>query len=166
METLQTLMNEYRCQMKLGIIPNAYKGLMEYILTLRNHFANRYPHFSVPGSIYFGYMDMTYFSLLPDELKNRKLKIAVVFIHETCRFEVWLSAVNKQVQARYWEFFKQSGWDKYRLVPAIQGADSILEQVLDDHPDFSDLEALTRKIESGTVDFIDNVVGFLNSSDK
>lgn len=166
METLQTLMKEYRCQMKLGIIPNAYKGLMEYILTLRNHFANRYPHFSVPGSIYFGYMDMTYFSLLPDELKNRKLKIAVVFIHETCRFEVWLSAVNKQVQARYWEFFKQSGWDKYRLVPAIQGADSILEQVLDDHPDFSDLEALTRKIESGTVDFIDNVVGFLNSSDK
>ena len=166
METLQTLMKEYRCQMKLGIIPNAYKGLMEYILTLRNHFANRYPHFSVPGSIYFGYMDMTYFSLLPDELKNRKLKIAVVFIHETCRFEVWLSAVNKQVQARYWEFFKQSGWDKYRLVPAIQGADSILEQVLDDHPDFSNLDALTNKIKSGTVDFIDNVVGFLNSSDK
>lgn len=32
METLQTLMNEYRCQMKLGIIPNAYKGLMEYSL--------------------------------------------------------------------------------------------------------------------------------------
>lgn len=109
---------------------------------------------------------MTYFSLLPDELKNRKLKIAVVFIHETCRFEVWLSAVNKQVQARYWEFFKQSGWDKYRLVPAIQGADSILEQVLDDHPDFSNLDALTNKIKSGTVDFIDNVVGFLNSSDK
>src|SRR5690606_33982036 len=101
---------------------------------------------------------------LPYELKARKLKIAVVFIHATCHFEVWLSAVNKQVQARYWDFFKQSGWDKYRLVPFIQGADSILEQVLDDHPDFSDLDALTRKIESGTVDFINDVIGFLNNS--
>ena len=150
--------------MKKGIIPKAYKALMEYMLSLRTHFANYHPHYSVLGGIYFGYMDMTYFSLLSEDLKARKLKIAVVFIHETCRFEVWLSAVNKQVQARYWEFFKQSGWDNYRLVPAIQGADSILEQILDDHPDFSDLEALTQKIESGAVDFINNVVGFLNKS--
>jgi hypothetical protein len=164
MNQLQQNFDEYRIQMEKGILPQAYKGLMEYILSLRTHFANRYPHFSVPGSIYFGYMDMTYFSLLPEELKARKLKIAVVFIHATCRFEVWLSAVNKQVQARYWEFFKQSGWGKYHLVPAIQGADSILEQVLDDHPDFSDLDALTKKIESGTVDFIDNVISFLNKS--
>lgn len=164
MEKLNTLMQEYLNQMRSGIIPQAYKGLMEYILSLRTHFANRYPQYSVPGSIYFGYMDMTYFSLLPDELKERKLKIAIVFIHETCHFEVWLSAVNKQVQAHYWEFFKQNGWDKYRLVPTIQGFDSILEQVLDDQPDFSDLDALTRKIETGTVDFINNVVGFLNTN--
>ncbi len=164
MTTFYESINEYRLQMKKGVVPQAYKGLMEYILSLRTHFANRHPHYSVPGSIYFGYMDMTYFSLLPEDLKERKLKIAVVFIHETCHFEVWLSAVNKQVQARYWDFFKQSGWGKYRVVPAIQGADSILEQILDDHPDFSDLDMLTKIIESGTVEFIDNVVTFIKSS--
>lgn len=67
MEKLNTFMQEYRNQMKKGIIPQAYKSLMEYILSLRTHFANRYPQFSVPGSIYFGYMDMTYFSLLPED---------------------------------------------------------------------------------------------------
>lgn len=164
MEKLNTFMQEYHNQMRSGIIPQAYKGLMEYILSLRTHFASRFPNYSVPGSIYFGYMDMTYFSLLPEDLKARQLKIAVVFIHETCRFEVWLSAVNKHVQARYWDLFKQSGWGKYRLVPAIQGFDSILEQVLDDHPDFSDLDALTRKLEYGTVEFINDIVGFFNSN--
>lgn len=87
-----------------------------------------------------------------------------MFIHETCRFEVWLSAINKQVHVRYWDYFKQSGWDKFRLVPSVQGADSILEQVLDGHLDFLDLDALTQKIESGTVKFINDVAGFLNSS--
>ncbi|HZD43610.1 MAG TPA: hypothetical protein VE134_06075 [Methanomicrobiales archaeon] len=135
---------------------------MDYIMELRLHFKNAYPEYSVSGSIYYGYMDMTYFSLFPESLKTRKLKIAVVFIHDTCRFEVWLSGVNKEVQTRYWRLFKENGWDRYRIPPTTKGVDSIIECTLVEDPDFSNLPALTEQIESGTVRFIEDIEDFLS----
>ena len=162
MGTFAQAMDAYREQLKKGAIQVAYRGLMEYMLALRNHFQVKYPHYSVPGSIYFGYMDMTYFSLLPEALKQRKLKIAIVFLHEPGRFEAWLAAVNKQVQHEYWQMIKDSGWDRYPLVATTLGADAILEHVLVDRPDFSDLAELTAQIENTTLDFITTVEGFLS----
>lgn len=162
METFQESMNEYKKQLEKGSIKEAYKGLMEYIMDLRTHFKNKYPDYVVSGSIYYGYMDMTYFSFFPESLKNRGLKIAVVFIHESFRFEVWLAGYNKQIQAKYWKLFKESGWNQYHLVPTTQGADSIVEYVLADNPDFSDLNTLTNQIERGTLKFIEDVESFLS----
>ncbi len=157
MESLHEFFPEYRKQMERGAIRKAYQGLMEYILSLKANFKNKYPDYFVSGSLYPGYMDMTYFSFFPESLKRRKLKVAIVFIHERCRFEVWLAGYNKQVQTKYWEWFKESGWDKYSLVSTTQGADSILEGVLVDEPDFRDLDALTEQIEKGTLAFIRDV---------
>jgi len=162
MESFPVSMNEYRKQLEKGLIQGAYKGLMEYIMDLRTHFKNKYPDHFVSGSIYYGYMDMTYFSFIPKSLQDRKLKPAIVFVHETCRFEVWLAGYNKQVQSKYWTLFKESGWDKYHLVPTTKGADSILEYVLVDDPDFSDLDALTKQIERATLKFIEDVESFLS----
>jgi hypothetical protein len=162
METFQESMNEYKKQLEKGAIKEAYKGLMEYIMDLRTHFKNKYPDYVVSGSIYYGYMDMTYFSFFPESLKNRGLKIAIVFIHESFRFEVWLAGYNKQIQAKYWKLFKENGWNQYHLVPTTQGADSIVEYVLADNPDFSDLNTLTNQIEHGTLKFIEDVESFLS----
>ena len=162
MESFQENMNEYRKQLEKGTIQKAYKGLMEYIMALRTHFNNQYPDYFVSGSLYFGYMDMTYFSFFPQSLKNLNLKIAIVFIHESCRFEVWLAGFNKPVQTKYWKLIKESGWDKYHLVPTTQGVDSILEHVLVDNPDFSDLDTLTKQIERETLKFIKDVESFLS----
>jgi hypothetical protein len=95
-------------------------------------------------------------------LQQRKLKIAIVFIHETCSFEVWLAGYNKQNQAKYWKLLKESGWNKYQLVSTTEGVDSILEHSLVDKPDFSDLEALTTQIETEALKFIKNVESFLS----
>jgi hypothetical protein len=65
MESFHECMNEYRKQLEKGAIIKAYKGLMEYIMDLRMHLKNKYPDYFVSGSIYFGYMDMTYFSFFP-----------------------------------------------------------------------------------------------------
>jgi len=154
-------MNEYRRQLEKGVIKVAYKGLMEYIMDLRTHFKNKYPDYFI-SSIYYGYMDMTYFSFIPDPLKHRRLKIAVVFLHETFRFEAWLAGYNKQVQSKYWKLFKESGWDKYHIVSTTEGVDSIMEHVLVDDPDFSDLDTLTKQIEKATLKFIKDVESFLS----
>jgi hypothetical protein len=155
-------MPEYRKLVERGDIKEAYRGLMEYIMELKSFFKNKYPEYFVSGSIYFGYMDMTYFSFFPQSLKLRKLKVAIVFVHDKFRFEVWLAGYNKYVQAKYWNLFKESHWNKYRVPSTIKGVDSILEYTLVENPDFSDLDTLTKQIESGTLKFIQDVEGFLS----
>ena len=161
MNSFQENMIEYKKQMMKGTILEAYKDLMEYIMELRTYLKKKYPKHNVSGSIYFGYMDMTYFSFFPESLKNRKLKAGIVFIHESCRFEVWLFGYNKEVQSKYWKLIKESGWNKYQIPKSIKGIDSIIETTLVENPDFSDLNSLTKKIENGTLNFIRDIENFL-----
>ena len=164
MSSFNKSMDEYRSQMKKGQIQQAYRGLMDYISTLKTYLKDKYPSYSVPGSIYFGYMDMTYFSFTSKALKDRNLKVAIVFVHETCRFEAWLAAVNKQVQEKYWKLIRESGWNQYHLVREVKGNDAILEHILVADPDFGDMDALTMQIEKGTLKFIEDVEGFLSAN--
>ena len=161
MKPFHEYMNEYRRQIERGDIKEAYKGLMEYLMELRLYFKKKYPDYIVSGSIYYGYMDMSYFSFFPEALKLRKLKVAIVFIHDTFRFEVWLAGYNKQVQSKYWKLFKESDWNKYDIPSTTKGIDSIVENILVENPDFSDLDTLTKQIERGTLKFIKDVEDFL-----
>lgn len=154
-------MHEYRKQLEKGAIREAYRGLMDYFNALRAHFKKRYPGHSVSGSVYYGYMDMTYFALSPESLKSRRLKVAIVFIHDAFRFEVWLAGSNRAVQTEYWEFFTERDWNKYHIVIPGKGVDAILDHILIDDPDFRDLDALTEEIERGTMKFIEVVDAFL-----
>ena len=162
MESFNEYMSEYRKQLEKGAINKAYKGLMEYIMSLRTHFKSKYPDYFVSSNIYYGYMDMTYFSFFPESFKHRKLKIAIVFLHEAFRFEVWLAGNNKQVQSKYWQLFKESDWKKYRVVPTTKGVDSIVEHIAVVNPDFRNLAALTMQIESATLEFIMDIESFLS----
>ncbi|MFW9987457.1 MAG: DUF7000 family protein [Candidatus Odinarchaeota archaeon] len=162
MESFHESIIEYRKQLSKGIIQKAYRGLMDYFGSLRAYFKKNYPKYAVLGGIYFGYMDMTYFAVNPPLLKARKLRIAIVFLHEEFRFEVWLGGYNKTVQKEYWDLVREKGWDKYRIPSSIQGIDSVIEYVLVDNPDFRDLDALTTQIDKGTMNFIKDIENFLS----
>lgn len=162
MKPFHEYMDEYKKQVKKGDIKEAYKGLMEYIMELRTYFHKKYPDYFVSGSIYYGYMDMTYFSFFPESLQRRKLKVAVVFCHETFRFEVWLAGLNKQVQKKYWTLFKENNWNKYRIPATTKGVDSIVDHIIVDNPDFRDVQGLTTQIERGVLEFITTVEHFLS----
>ena len=62
---------------------------------------------------------------------------------------------------KYWKLLKESDWNQYHIAKTTKGFDSILDHVLVDDPDFSDLDTLTKQIEKGTVEFIRDVEGFL-----
>jgi len=159
-------MKEFRKQLQTGTIQEAYRGLMEFILELKTYFKNKYPEYFVSGSIYYGYMDMTYFSVIPESLKQNKLKIAIVFNYEAFRFEVWLGGYNKKIQKKYWKLFIDSGWKKYHISTPTKGVDSILEYILVDNPDFSNLDYLTNQIEKETLKFIKTVENFLSKHEN
>ena len=161
MKPLNEYINEYKKQLAKGTIQIAYQGLIEYIMSLKTHLKNNYPQYLVAGNLYQGYMDMTYFSLNPESFKKRKLRIAIVFVYETFRFEVWLAGYNKNVQLKYWELFKQSNWNKYKIPSTIKGSDSIIEYVLVDNPDFSNFDTLTKQIEKGTIKFVKDIESIL-----
>jgi hypothetical protein len=159
-------MMEYKEQLTKGAIVSAYRGLMDYFNGLRVFFQKKYPAFSVSGSVYYGFMDMTYFAIVPESLKRRKLKVAIVFLHEAFRFETWLSGANRTVQREYWKLVKEKKWEEYRIPSPAKGVDSILEYIVADSPDFRDLDTLTKQIERGTLKFIDDVEKFLATQEK
>jgi len=131
-------------------------------MKLRIYFKKKYPDYHVSGNIYYGYMDMSYFSFFPEMLKIRELKIAIVFIHEKLRFEVWLAAKNKKVQHKYWNLLKENNWNKYHIPSKIEGLDSIIEHILVENPDFKDLGKLTNQIESKILTFSKDIETFLS----
>ena len=161
MESFHEYMNEYRKQLTKGAIQAAYRGLMDYFHALRRYFKTKYPNYIVSSSVYYGYMDMTYFSFFPESLKRRKLKVAIVFLHEAFRFEVWLVGYNRTVQTQYWTLFTESEWKKYHIATPAKGVDAILDHILIDNPNFRDLDGLTKQIERGTLNFIKEVETFL-----
>lgn len=163
MPTFSDYVAEYRKQLARGYIQKAYRGLVEFMVELKRHFNNHFPGYEVSSNLYPGYLDMTYFALLPPALKSRKLKIAVVFIHETASFEVWLAGANRQLQAKYWGLIKDEDWGKYRITPPGKGVDSILAGDLSANPDFNDLETLKSQILTGTANFISKVEEFFSA---
>ncbi len=161
MQSIQEEMNEFRKQLKTGVIQKAYKTLLDYMMDLRIHFQKRYPGYSISG-LYQGYLDMTYFAIVPPSLKDRNLKIAIVFNYGAFRFEAWLSGANRQVQRKYWELFRDSRWNEYQVVTPAKGVDAILECNLAEDLDFGDLNRLTNSIEENTVKFISEVEKFFS----
>lgn len=161
MHTTNTDMEELRRQLAKGSIQKAYRALLLYMLGLRAHFKKGCPGFAVSG-LYQGYMDMTYFALVPPSFKPRGLKIAVVFNYGAFRFEAWLAGSNRKVQRKYWKLFKDSQWPRYRVVAPARGIDSIVECDLATDFDFSDPGALTSIIETDTAAFIGEIERFLS----
>ncbi len=161
MHPIREDMEAFRGQLRIGSVQRAYTALLSYMMGLRTHFKNSHPEYAVSG-LYQGYMDMTYFALLPPALKHRDLKIAIVFNYDAFRFEAWLAGSNRQVQRQYWELFRDSQWSAYRVVAPAAGVDSIVESDLAKDFDLGDPDALTSIIEAATSVFIDDMERFLS----
>ena len=164
MHSIREDMDEFRGQLRNGSIQKAYHALLSYMMSLRTHFKKMYPSYGISG-LYQGYLDMTYFAILPASLKQRDLKIAMVFNYEAFGFEGWLAGANRKVQKKYFELVKKSQWNEYRLVTPAKGVDSIIERNLAEDFDFDDLDSLTARIEENTAEFVDHIEGFLSEHD-
>ncbi len=165
MVSLNKYIQEYSILLSKGQIQKAYKGIMTFMSSLRSYLENSYLDYTV-SSLYFGYMDMTYFAFTPNELRNKKLKVAIVYLHENGRFEVWLGGSNRKVQAEYIELMKHKKIGTYKLSQVLPGVDSIIESILLEKPDFDHPEELKLQIEIKTIGFINDIITMLNEPEK
>ena len=152
MPSLNESIREYTAQLQLGQIQIAYKGIMTLMSGLKTFLESRHPDYAVSG-LYFGYMDMTYFAFTPMDLKQRSLKIAIVYLHEQNRFEIWLGGANRKVQAETIELLKGKDLEGLELSEVKPGVDSIIEMKLIEKPDFDHPEKLMQAIESKVIEF-------------
>ncbi|MBP1745126.1 MAG: hypothetical protein H6Q58_2104 [Firmicutes bacterium] len=160
MESLNEHIMEYSAQLRKGRIQKAYKGIMNFMSDMKGYLERKHPEQS-SSSLYLGYMDMTYFAFTPPALQNLKLKIAIVFLHEQCRFELWLAASNRKLQAHYIDLLSRKDLGGYTLSKIRPGEDSIIASVIVEQPDFDNPEKLKKQIEARTVEFAGDMVSIL-----
>ncbi len=156
MENFSKHIQAYKSALKQGDIQHAYKGIIEYISMFKIALQKENPEYNVPNKMYEGVMDTTYFAFSPEYLKQEKLKIALVFHHETFCFEVWLVGQNKKVQAKYWDIFKQSNWSTYPITGSPEHA--IIRHKLIQDADFSNLNQLKTALNKGLVKFTGSII--------
>ena len=165
MKSLNDSVKEYTAQLRKGHIQKAYRGIIALMSALKKQLEGKYPEFKA-GTLYLGYMDMTYFAFTPDELLKRSLKVAIVYLHEQNRFEVWLSGVNRKIQAEYIEIFRHTNIGDSRLSQAAPGVDSIVELEIISNPDFDEPEYLMKTIENKSIEFAKSILSTLDSQER
>ena len=75
--------DEYNIQLQRGDIQKAYRSIIGFMAKFRIYLKRKYPSHII-SALYPGYMDMTYFSITPENLKKHNLKIAsFIFTSQT-----------------------------------------------------------------------------------
>ncbi|BDS13760.1 DUF7000 family protein [Aureispira anguillae] len=160
MENLNKYVSIYKEQLNKGDILIAYNGLIKFVMKLRTDFIkNLSDQYSFAGILH-GYMDYTYFYYSNDFLKSKKLKLGLVLNHLEMKFEVWLLGNTIAIQKKYWELLKTTQWNKEKTeMPKY----SILEATLVENPDFNNLNALAKQIETKMIQVSDEILGYLKT---
>lgn len=136
---------------------------MQYFDSLRLYLKSKHPDYFL-SDIHYGLMDYTYFYFFPKSLQRRKLKVVILFSHDTFKLEVLLAGYNREAQAKYWKLFKEKGFNKHHISMNATEADRFLSEVLINQPNFSNENKLTTLIEQKTLLFIDEVEAFLTEN--
>jgi hypothetical protein len=152
-KNLNYYVSAYKETLKKGDVQVAYTELVKYVQKLKTVFSKDLSDTYSVGSVFQGYMDYTYFYLSNDFLKDKKLKLGLVFNHNHARFEAWLLGQTKDIQENYWKLLKNTKWINGSEMPQY----SIFEVVLVDNPDFDDLDTLTDSIKNKFVSVAEDI---------
>ena len=94
-------------------------------------------------------------------MKDKKLKLGLIFNHNHVRFEAWLLGQTKDIQEKYWELLKNTKWINGSEMPQY----SIFEVILVDNPDFDDLDTLTENIKNKLVSVAEDISTSIHLAD-
>lgn len=106
MEVDGNLLAEYEKLLRTTNLIAGYQEFIRLFRSLRIVLENSMPAYKFQGNIAENALDYSYFLLSNEKLKEKGLKIAVVFVHQSFRFEVWLSGYNRKYQCGYYALLK------------------------------------------------------------
>jgi hypothetical protein len=152
---------KYKHQIATSDIREAYKFLIQYVMSVKNVFEKKYSEEYSCGNVSPGYMDFTYFPFFTPFLRKNKLRFGIVLNHEQLRFELWLMGQNANVQDEYWKILKTSRWNQQLdAMPTY----SVLEVVLVEQPNFEARSELTTEIIEHAVSLAAEITEYLEAA--
>ena len=154
MKSMHDGFSEYQNLVQTGDIARVYKGIIDYMQSLRRHLRDNHREYKM-GSFNQGAMDFTYFSLSTKELKAEQLKLVIIFNHQKASFEIWLAGQNKQVQKQYLALMDEKELGAHYR--ASTHPHSILEWEVLKSPNFNDLDTVTTKMEQSVKVFLQDL---------
>lgn len=152
----------YKKAFASGEIQKTYQSLVGVVQGLRTECHKVYKGKYSVANVLHGYIDFTYFYLQNDYLKERRLKLAIVFNHQEVRFELWLLGQTKDVQINFWEKLKGEKWVNEDSMPEW----SIFEIVMIASPDFDNTEQLSESIHSAFTKLSNEIFDVLETYEK
>lgn len=103
METNHQLLKMYKNLIQTTQIQECYQYIMKLIHDIYTILKNDLNTFQFSNKVIENNMNFSYFQLTNPQLKKQGLKIQIIFIHQSCQFEVWLSGYNGHIQQQYYQ---------------------------------------------------------------
>ena len=150
------LLKTYRELLQTTALIDGYQEFIKLFRSIRSELKNSMPEYQFQGSITENGMDYTYFSFTDQTLKEKGIKIVVVFLHKEFRFEVWASGFNRKSQLQYHERLKNQALP-FDLADDPLREDYILRVVLRDFLEGGSGDRLLEEIRSASNRLIDFV---------
>jgi hypothetical protein len=148
--------HEYERLMRTTGMQKGYQELIKTFRALRTHLASGMPGYKFTGSIVENNMDYSYFQFTDDGLRSQGLKFVVVFVHKEFAYEIWLSGMNRKVQADYHRALSKAK-HLFALSPDPQRCDYILKDKLIDGIDYVHCEESFEVIRGNAAAFVRKV---------
>lgn len=141
------LLSEYKELLQTTNLRECYQEFIKLFRYIRVALEKSMPEYKFQGNIIENGMDYSYFLFTNKNLKEKGLKMAVVFVHSNFRFEVWLSGYNRNCQSRYYDLLKEKNIP-FELTDNPTRKDYILRVPLEESVDLSDGSFLVKRIKS------------------
>ena len=145
-----------------GRLPRAYRGILASLTLFQSAWKSAHPADTV-GALYQGYMDMSFVAFTPAALAETRLKISLVFLHESGTFSLWLAAGNRDIQKRVSETLRSLPLGKYSLSMLEPGVDAIIAHDLPTPYTFDDPQALNAALVAAAEAFTRDMISLTAS---
>lgn len=147
------LLSEYKELLQTTNLRKGYQEFIKLFRYIRVSLEKNMPEYKFQGNIVENGMDYSYFLFTNESLKEKGLKIAIVFVHSNFQFEVWLSGYNRNYQLKYYDLLKGKNIP-FQLTDNPARKNYILRVVLEENVDISDADLLTERIQNISDDLL------------
>ena len=161
-ESLTACIDEYCRAVADGRFPRAYRGILASLTLFQSAWKSAHPADTV-GALYQGYMDMSFVAFAPAALAEKRLKISLVFLHDTGNFSLWLAAGNRDIQKRVSEALRRVPLGTYSLSTLEPGVDAIIAYDLPKPYAFDDPQALNAWLVAAAEAFTQDMISLTAS---